>query len=85
MWVRENKKDEIVSISYNIEELKELLDCKDMRNNDFISRVIKKSVEELNKYNISLLGGTIDYKYNKTKKIITFYVENIIYMIKNTK
>lgn len=83
--VRENKKDEIVSISYNIEELKELLDCKDMRTNNFINQVIKKSVEELNKYNISLLGGTIDYKYNKTKKIISFYVENIIYMIKNTK
>lgn len=83
--VRANKKDEIVSIDYDIEELKVLFNCESQRTNDFINRVIKKSIEEINLYNKKVLGGTIDYKYNKTKKKITFYVENIVYMLKLEK
>ena len=83
--VRENQREEIVSIVYDIEELKEILDCKKQETKDFIKQVIKKSVEEINKYNKNVLGGTIDYKYNRTKKTITFYIENISYMLKQEK
>lgn len=83
--VRENQREEIVSIEYNIETLKEILDCKEQETKFFILRVIKKSIEEINKYNYNVLGGTIDYKYNRTKKTITFYIENIAYMLKQEK
>lgn len=83
--VKENQWEEIVSIEYDIEELKELLDCEKQRTNNFINQVIKKSIEEINKYNKNLLGGTVDYKYNKTKKKITFGIENVFYMLKQEK
>lgn len=83
--VRENQREEIVSIEYNIETLKEILDCKKQATKDFIKQVIKKSIEEINKYNYNVLGGTIQYKYDKTKKTITFYIENIVYMLKQEK
>jgi hypothetical protein len=56
-----------------------------MRTNDFIKRVIDKSINELNKYNKSHLGGTIKYKYNKLKSEITFFIENVNLMLKNSK
>lgn len=83
--VRQNYRNEIAAINIDIEELKKYLNCDDMRNNAFISRVIKKSIEEINICNEIKLGGTVAYTYNKNKKIITFYVENINYMLKLEK
>lgn len=79
---RYNQRDEIVSITYTIEELKKYLDCEKIRTNNFITKVIKKSIEEINKINIHSLGGNVAYKYDKIKKSITFYTENINLMLK---
>lgn len=83
--VRLDQRQEIVPLSFNIEWLKQKLDCSDMRNNHFIERVIDKSIKEINKYNKNYLGGTIEYKYNKLKSEITFFIENINLMLKNSK
>lgn len=83
--ITRSTKQEIVSIDFDIDKLKKQLNCETMRNNDFISRVIKKSIEDINANNKTTLGGTVDYKYNKTKKIITFYTENISYMLRLEK
>lgn len=82
---KENQREEIVSIDFDIDRLKILLNCEKYQTKDFIRDVIKKSIEEINKYNKSVLGGTVTYKYNRTKKTITFYTENISYMLKNEK
>jgi hypothetical protein len=83
--VRLDQRNEIVPLTYDIKWLKKKLDCSDMRTNDFIKRVIDKSINELNKYNKSHLGGTIKYKYNKLKSEITFFIENVNLMLKNSK
>lgn len=83
--VRKNQREEIVSISFSIDKLKQYLNCEEYTNHNFLSKVIKKSIEEINKYNERILGGTIQYKYDKTKKTITFYIENIVYMLKQEK
>lgn len=79
---RLDQRHEIVNLSFDIQWLKEKLDCMEMRTNDFIKRVIEKSIKEINKYNQRLLGGTIAYRYNKLKSEIIFFVENINLMLK---
>lgn len=79
---RYNQRDEIVSIEYDIETLKKYLNCDKQETKIFIRDVIKKCILEINKYNKRVLGGTIEYKYNKYKKSITFYTENINLMLK---
>lgn len=83
--VKANRSDEIVSFDYDIDILKKLLGCDKYATKDFISKIIKKSITEINKYNKAVLGGNVEYKYNKTKKTITFYAENLIYMLKIEK
>ena len=82
---KENQREEIVSIDFDIDRLKILLNCEKYQTKVFIRDVIKKNIEEINKYNKSVLGGTVAYKYNRTKKTITFYTENIAYMLKQER
>ena len=80
-YVKEQRKKEIVDLTFDIERLKKLLCCEKQETKDFIKKVIKKSIEEINIYNKHQLGGNVAYKYNKTNKTITFYSENIEAMI----
>lgn len=81
---KQNYRDEIVRLDFNIDELKATLNCENKENKDFIKQVIKKSIEEINRLNICQLGGNIAYTYNRTKKTISFYFENLAYMIKES-
>lgn len=83
--ITRSKREEIVSIEMSIEELKEQLGCETYENKIFLRDIIKKSINDININNKSTLGGTVEYKYNKTKKTITFYTENTVYMLKLEK
>lgn len=78
-------KEEIPTILIKIDKLKKYLDCEKQENKDFIKQVIKKSINEMNTNinNRLQLGGNVAYTYNKTRKEITFCLENLIEMKKN--